>query len=365
MAAENMTPPKPMVSVLGLERKTITETASFPGRVAPVRQVAIRPQVDGIITEVLFYPGSFVEKGQPLYQIDPTRYRAGLAAAQAEKERIETNISFLETRMERYQKLVKNGAVSQQDFEDVKTQLDEAKAELAVAQANVNTAQVELDFTVVRATIKGQAGRTRVSDGALAHSNQEENTLTVITQIDPMNIDLQLTTAQAIDLRARFGVQAALPVNVVLGTGKTPYPHTGKVMFTEATTSPSTDAVFLRAEFANPDGILMPGTYAKATISYGEREVLLVPQRAAIRQPDGSLTVWSVDAKNIAQPLPIKVSAAWQDQWIVESGLAAGDIVVMTGYQKIRPGAEVQTQPWVTDAEPKNADAKPAGAKQE
>src|SRR3990167_5055459 len=105
MAAENMAAPKPMVSVLKLERKTIVETASFPGRVAPVRQVAIRPQVDGVITEVMFYPGSFVEKGQPLYQIDPTRYSAALASAQAEKDRIQTNISFLETRMQRYQKI--------------------------------------------------------------------------------------------------------------------------------------------------------------------------------------------------------------------------------------------------------------------
>lgn len=363
LAAGNMAAPKPMVSVLTLERRTIIESASFPGRVAPVRQVSIRPQVDGIITEVLFRPGSFVEKGQPLYQIDSARYEAELATAKAEQERIQSNISFLETRMQRYQKLVRNGSVSQQDFEDVKTQLDEAKAELAVARARVNTAQISLGHTRVVATITGQAGRTRVSDGALAVANQTDNTLTVITQIDPMNIDLQLATAQAIDLRTRFGVQAELPVTVTLGTGKTPYPHTGKVMFTEATTAPTTDSVFLRAEFANPDGVLMPGTYAKATIVYGKREVLLVPQRATTRQPDGSLTVWVVDAANVAQPRPIQAGLAWQDQWIVESGLAAGETVVMTGYQKIRPGAEVQTQPWATDAEPKNADAKPAGAK--
>lgn len=362
LATENTAAPKPMVSVLTLERRTIVESASFPGRVAPVRQVSIRPQVDGIITDVLFRPGSFVEKGQPLYQIDSARYEAELATARAEQERIQSNISFLEARMQRYQKLVRNGSVSQQDFEDVKTQLDEAKAELAVARAKVNTAQISLGHTRVVATITGQAGRTRVSDGALALANRDDNTLTVITQIDPMNIDLQLTTAQAIDLRTRFGVQAELPVTVTLGTGKTPYPHTGKVMFTEATTAPTTDSVFLRAEFANPDGVLMPGTYAKATIAYGERDVLLVPQRATTRQPDGSLTVWVVDAANVAQPRPIQAGSAWQDQWIVASGLEAGETVVMTGYQKIRPGVEVQTQPWSTGAELQNADAKSAGA---
>jgi membrane fusion protein (multidrug efflux system) len=339
---------KPMVTVLAVQQNTIRETASFPGRVAPVRQVQIKPQVDGVITEVLYQPGSMVEKGQPLYQIDRTRYEASLESARARQQEIEAVIESLEPRMQRYASLVKNGAVSQQAYEDVKTELDELKAALIVAKANVKAAQVNLDFTTVRATITGQAGRTRVSDGAMARAGLEDNTLTVVTQIDPMNVDLQLNMNEALEIRQRFGIQAGLPVSITLGNSKSPYAHTGKIMFTEATVEPTTGAVFLRAEFPNPDGVLMPGTYAKSEIDLGEREVLLVPQRATTRQPDGTLMVWVVDAEGMANPRPIQASRTWQDQWVVDSGIQAGDTIIMTGYQKIGPGTAVQTQPWAS-----------------
>jgi membrane fusion protein (multidrug efflux system) len=337
---------KPMVSVFTVEQKSIRESAAFPGRVAPVRQVQIKPQVDGVITEVLYQPGSMVKKGQPLYQIDRTRYEAALTSARARQQEIEAVIESVEPRMQRYASLVKNGAVSQQTYEDVKTELDELKASLIVARANVEAAQVNLDFTTVRATITGQAGRTRVSDGAMARAGLEDNTLTVVTQIDPMNVDLQLNMNEALEIRQRFGIQAGLPVTITLGNSKTPYAHTGKIMFTEATVEPTTGAVFLRAEFPNPDGILMPGTYARSVIDFGERDVLLVPQRATTRQPDGTLMVWVVDAEGTANPRPIQASRSWQDQWVVESGIEAGDTIIMTGYQKIGPGTVVQTQPW-------------------
>lgn len=341
---------KPTVSVLRLEQSKIHETSNFPGRVAPVRQVSIKPQVDGIIKEVLYQPGSMVEKGQPLYQIDRTRYEAALQSARARQQEIEAVIESVEPRMQRYASLIKNGAVSQQTYEEVKTELDELKAALIVAKANVEAAQVDLQFTTVRATISGQAGRTRVSDGALARAGLDDNTLTVVTQIDPMNVDLQLTMNEAQALRQRYGIQAGLPVKVLLGNQKTPYVHSGKIMFTEATVDASTGAVFLRAEFPNPDGLLMPGTYAKAVIDFGEREVLKVPQRATTRKPDGSLMVWVVAEDGTANPRPIQVSRAWQDQWLVESGVEPGETIIITGYQKIGPGTVVQTKDWAAKA---------------
>lgn len=337
---------KPAVTVMTLARSTIHDRAEFPGRVAPVRQVAIKPQVDGVITEVLYQPGSMVKKGQPLYQIDRTRYEALLESARARQQEIEAVIKSLEPRMQRYASLVKNGAVSQQVYEDVKTELDELKAALLVAKANVQAAEVDIDFTTVRATITGQAGRTHVADGVLARTGLEDNTLTIVTQIDPMNVDLQLTMSEALALRQRFGIQAGLPVSVKLGNNKTAYAHTGKIMFIEATVDAATGAVFLRAEFPNPDAVLMPGTYAKAEVDLGKREVLLLPQRATTRQADGTLMVWVVDAEGEANPRPIQASQAWQDQWVVASGIEAGETIIMTGYQKIGPSTAVQTQPW-------------------
>lgn len=341
--------PPQSVAVLKLELQTITLTHQLPGRVSPYRQSQVRPQVDGIITERLFEEGADVEKGQQLYQIDDARYKAALNSAKADLKSAEANVKTVEARAKRYEDLVKINAVSEQEYDDVKAQFDQAIAAIAVAQAAVDLAQVNLDYTKVYAPISGRISRSFVTEGALVTANQSQH-LATITQLDPVYIDMQQSGSEAIHLRARMAGKDAIPIHLMLDdkTGRD-YPQDGTLKFSEVTVDETTGSIALRALMPNPGGLLLSGLFVRATLDLGEDEVLLVPQRASIRNPDGGLTVWVVDETGQAQSRPIQVEQAYQDSWIVTDGLKVGDSVIVEGYQKVGPGAPVSPVPWKRD----------------
>lgn len=355
--AGSMAMPPQSVAVLKMETRKITFTHQLPGRVSPYRQSQVRPQVDGIITERLFEEGADVEKGQQLYQIDDARYKAALNSAKADLKSAEANVKTVEARAERYEDLVKINAVSKQEYDDVKAQLDQATASIAVAQAAVDVAQVNLDYTKVYAPISGRISRSFVTEGALVTANQSQHMAT-ITQLDPVYIDMQQSGSEAIHLRARMAGKEAIPVHLILDdkTGKD-YPHNGELKFSEVTVDETTGSIALRALMPNPDGLLLPGLFVRATLNLGEDDVLLVPQRASVRTPEGGLTVWVIDEKNQAHPRPIEVEQAYEDSWIVTSGLKAEDSVIVQGYQKVAPGTPVSPIPW-KEASPQSSGAR-------
>jgi len=338
--------PPQAVTVFEVKPQTITFTHQLPGRISPYRQSQVRPQVDGIITERLFEEGADVEKGQQLYQIDDARYKAALNSAKADLASARANVKTVEARAERYAELVKINAVSEQEYDDVKAQYDQAMAAIAVAQAAVDVAQVNLDYTKVYAPISGRISRSFVTEGTLVTANQAQF-LATITQLDPVYIDIQQSGSEAIHLRSRMMGKEIIPVHLVLDdkTGKD-YPHEGALKFSEVTVEETTGSIALRALIANPDSLLLPGLFVRATLDLGQDDVLLVPQRAAIRTPEGSLTTWVVDETGKAQPRPIQVEQAYKDNWIVTDGLKVGDAVIVEGYQKVRPGTPVSPVPW-------------------
>ncbi|MCF8496188.1 MAG: efflux RND transporter periplasmic adaptor subunit [Alphaproteobacteria bacterium] len=339
------------VSVLELKRETIALTRSLPGRVSAFRQSQVRPQVNGIITKRLFEEGANVQKGDQLYQIDDARYKAALASAQADLTSARSNITSIQARASRYEELVKIDAVSHQEYDDVKAQLDQANAGVAVAKAAVDVAQVNLGYTKVYAPISGRIGRSLVTEGALVTANQEQ-ALSIITQLDPVYVDMQQSGTEAMELQGQMGGQDAVPVSVFVGDNTVlAYPHEGALKFSEVTIDETTGSITLRAIVPNPDSVFLPGLFVRATIDVGEKEVLLVPQRAATRMPDGSLSVWIVDEGNKAQMRSVQVDSAYKDNWIVSSGMEAGDKIIVEGYQKIGPGAEVVPSPWVPPAD--------------
>ena len=338
--------PPPQVAVLKLKEEVIDLTHELPGRVSAARQSQVRPQVDGIIVERLFEEGSYVEKGQQLYQIDAARYEASLNSALADLKSTQANTKFVEARSKRIQRLRKNGAVSQQDFEDVEIELEQAKAAEAVAQAAVDLAKVSLNYTKVYAPIAGRIGRSLVTEGALVTANQTQ-ALTVITQLDPVYVDMQLSGVQVLKLQSYVAGSKALPVDLVMGnTDEFNYPHTGQLKFSEVTVAESTGSVTLRAVIPNPEGTLLPGLFVRAQLSLGQQSVILVPQRATTRTPEGQITVWKVDADNRARPTGISVSSTHGSDWVVTDGVSVGDQLIIAGYQKLGPGAEVSTTPW-------------------
>ena len=345
-AGQSKAQPAPRVSVTTVSRQPVTFEVVLPGRVTPFRQSQVRPQVDGVITERLFQEGAQVEKGQQLYQIDDARYSAQLNSAVADLRSAEANLKTLEAKARRYEDLVSRNAISRQEFDDVIAQKDQAVASINVAKAAVDLAQVNLDYTKVYAPISGQISRSYVSEGALVTTNQSQQ-LATITQLNPIYVDMQESGQAIVTIRREMQRQQELPVSLSFDEAAVDkYEHKGVVKFSEVTVEQTTGSVTLRAEVPNPDGLLMPGMFVKAHVITDEKDALLVPQRAATRQPDGTLTVFVVNARDEVEPRQLKTTDSYQDMYVVAAGLSEGDRVIVTGYQKVQPGTKVNASEW-------------------
>ena len=337
--------PQP-VSTLTLTMQSINFSQQLPGRISSFRQSEIRPQVDGIITERLFEEGAQVVKGQQLYQIDDKRHKAALNSAVADLKSANALLKTGQSREKRYKDLVKINAVSVQEYDDVKADYDQAIASVAVAQAAVDVAKVNVDYTKVYAPISGYISRSFVTEGALVTANQTQY-LTRITQLDPVYVDMQQSSSEAMDLRARMMSNQAVPVHVILDEKtNTRYPLAGEVKFSEVTIDEGTSSIVLRALMPNPDGLLLSGLFVQASLDLGKQNVLLVPQRATTRTPSGGLVAWVVE-EGKAQQRAIEVDGAHKDKWIVTAGLNEGEEVIVEGYQKVKTDSPVAAVPWV------------------
>ena len=344
--AQGQARPPQSVSVVTIKPQSITHEYVLPGRVMPSRQSHVRPQVDGVITERLFEEGAQVEKGQQLYQIDDVRYRARLNSAIADKKSAQANLKALEAKARRYDDLVAQNAISKQEYDDVVAQKDQAVAAISVAESAVELARVNLEYTKVYAPISGQISRSFVTEGALVTTNQSQQ-LATITLLDPIYVDMQESGNAIMSLRQQMRKQQSLPVSLSMDeTAQTEYPHEGEVKFSEVTVEESTGSVTLRAEVPNPDGDLMPGMFVKAHVKTGDEQVLMVPQRATTRQPNGVLSVMIVNDDNKVEQRTLKTAKVHNDQYVVSDGISQGDRVIVTGYQKVQPGASVTPQPW-------------------
>ena len=344
-AGQQAMPPQP-VSVLTIARQSVTHEMNLPGRVTPSRQSQVRPQVDGVITERLFEEGAQVEKGQQLYQIDDARYRAQLNSTIADVKSAEANLKTLEAKARRYDDLIKQNAISRQEYDDVIAQKEQAQAAIIVAEAAVDLARVNLGYTKVYAPISGRISRSFVTEGTLATTNQTQQ-LATITQLNPIFIDMQESGRAILTLRQAMQKQGSMPVELTLdeATGKK-YEHTGSVKFSEVTVDESTGSVALRAEMPNPDGLLLPGLFVKGHVITGTEQALLVPQRATMRQQDGSLSVYVVNSNDEVEARALKTSDIYKDQYIATSGISEGDRLIVSGYQKVKPGSKVNTSEW-------------------
>lgn len=340
-AVTKPTAPPVEVSVATIGMSKIAANESLPGRVTPFRQSEVRPQVEGIITQQMFEEGSNVEKGQQLYQIDDSRYKALFNSATADLRSAEAEVKSVQAKAARSESLIKINAVSQQEHEETVATYAKAKAGVAVAQAAIDLAKVNLDYTRVYAPISGRIGRSYVTEGALVSSNQQQ-ALATITQLNPVYVDIQQSGSgiEIEQLRARLSGQDSIPVTLLV-TGKSGtenYPHEGSLKFSEVTVDATASSVTLRALFENPEGKLLPGMFVRTVLHLGSSEAVVVPQRATTRTADGQLKVWIIDVDNKATQKTIKSDQAYEDQWVVTEGLKPGDRVIMEGYQKVRDG---------------------------
>jgi membrane fusion protein (multidrug efflux system) len=343
-------PPAPEVAVVTVESRPVTLVTELPGRTAPYGIAEVRPQVNGLILKRLFTEGTDVKAGTVLYQIDPAPYQAALDAAKASLARSEANLVAARLRAERYKGLVAINAVSQQDYDDAVAALGQIEASIAADKAAIRTAEINLGYTQVRSPIAGRIGRSSVTPGALVTANQAD-ALAVVQQLDPIYVDLTQSSAELLRLRRDLAEgrlksdKGQAVVRLLLEDG-TPYDRTGRLQFSEVSVDERTGAVTLRAVFPNPDGVLLPGMYVRAVMEEGTKvDGLLVPQQAVTRDPKGGATTLVVTPDDMVEMRQIEATRAVGDQWLVTSGLEAGERVIVEGIQRVRPGIQVRVAP--------------------
>jgi membrane fusion protein (multidrug efflux system) len=341
-----MQQPAQTVSVITLEKENVEISMDLPGRVTPFRQSNVRPQVEGVIIKRFFEEGAQVKQGQQLYQIDDARYRAQLNSALADVKSAVANQKTMQAKAARYKDLVSKNAVSQQDYDDVIAQNEQANAKISVAEANVDVAKVNLDYTKVYAPIDGQISRSYVTEGALVTGNQTQQ-LASITQLDPVYIDMQESGSAILELRKEMQQKQELPVSLVINESSNEmYAQQGHLKFSEVTIDQSTGSVTLRAIVPNSNGILLPGLFVKARVHVGAKEAVLVPHRATMRQADGSLVIYLIDDENTVVAKKINPIKSIGSNYAVSSGIESGEQLIISGYQKVRPGVVVNPMPW-------------------
>lgn len=336
--------PLPEVEVVELEARTITRVAELPGRVVAARIAEIRPQVSGIVLERLFEQGARVEAGQLLYRIDESPYRAAVDRARAERDRAQAAVDATALRERRFAALLQQRSVSQQDYDDLAALLRQQQAELAVAEAALRAAEVDLAFTRIKAPIDGVVGPALITIGALVTANQAEP-LARVTALDPIFVDLRQPVGELARLRAASS-GPKLAVELVRPDGSM-YDRTGRLEVRDVAVDPATATVRLRAEFPNPDGLLLPGMYVHARVALGEQpDVVLAPQRGIQRNPRGEAEAIVVDAEGMTEVRRVVTGAAIGSDWVIEDGLAAGERIVVAGSQRIQPGQRVRPLPF-------------------
>jgi membrane fusion protein (multidrug efflux system) len=323
------------VEVVTINPGAVTVTQDLPGRLQAWRTAQIRARVEGIVEKRLFTEGSDVKAGDTLFLIDPRTYVAARDAAQADVEAARLVV-------ERYKPLLELKAVSQQE-------LDTAMARYKQAQAALARAALDVENTRVPAPIPGRIGRALVTEGALV-GRGEATQLAVIEQIDPIYVNFTQPGSELLRLQAaiksgRLKRAESIKVELLLEDGSL-YPLPGKILFSDLAVDPGTGAVSMRAQFPNPDRLLLPGMFVRVRFPAALADnALRVPLRAVQGGPQGQF-VMLVTKEGKVVPQPIKTSGMAGGDFIIGEGLKGGERVIVNGLQKVRPDMQVKAIPW-------------------
>jgi membrane fusion protein (multidrug efflux system) len=337
------------VGVVTLTPQRVAITEALPGRTSPFRISDVRPQVNGIILKRMFIEGSEVTEGQQLYQIDPASYQAAYDSAKAALAKAEATLAVDRLTEQRQKKLVDTHVIAPQDYDTTYATMKEAEADVALNKASVETAQINLNYTKVLSPISGRIGRSSVTEGALV-TNGQTTALATVQQLDPIYVDLTQASSQLLRLQRELNNgqlksvrDQNAEVHLILEDG-TEYPESGTLQFSEVSVDQGTGSVTLRAVFANPRQVLLPGMFVRAQVEEGVNEqAILVPQRGVTRNQQGQPTALVVGANSKVELRRLHTERTIGENWLVTSGLNAGDKVIIDGLQKVAPGAEVKT----------------------
>ncbi|MEA3540654.1 MAG: efflux RND transporter periplasmic adaptor subunit [Pseudomonadota bacterium] len=336
------------VGVVTLSTQNVTVASELPGRTVSTSMSEVRPQVSGIIQKRLFTEGSMVRAGQPLYQIDQRLYRASRDEALATLASAQATAAAAQAKAQRYRSLGDTEAVSAQDRDDVIATARQAQAAVQQARASLQTSNVNLEFTLVRAPISGRIGRTLFTPGALVTASQTDP-LTTIQQLDPIYVDVTQSSAQLLALRRSLASGKTLPASATIRLkleDGSDYPLEGRIEFAEPIVDPDSGTVTLRARFPNPDGLLLPGMFVRVVAPQSVvPNAILAPQQGIARDPKGNATALVVTKANKVEQRTVTAAQAIGDKWLITAGLKAGDRLIVEGTDKVQPDATVKPVP--------------------
>ena len=344
---ETSSGPAPQVTVLTLKNQPVTLTRSLPGRTSAYLIAEVRPQVSGIVKRRLFIEGGNVTAGQVLYDLDDSLYRAQYNSAKASLQKAQATLQAARLAAKRSAELVGIEAVSAQDNETAVAALGQADADVAAAQAAVDSGAVNLAYAHIVAPISGRIGKSTVTQGALVTAGQAAP-LATIQQLDPIYVEVNQSSSEWLALKQDIDAgrvetdRAAAPAKILLENGAA-YPHEGQLQFSDVTVDPSTGNFLLRAIVPNPRLLLLPGMYVRAILNEGLlTQALLAPQVGITRDAKGNGSAMVVNRAGKVEARSVRVSRTLGDQWLVEEGLSAGDRLIVEGLQKVQPDMPVQ-----------------------
>ncbi len=354
--------PPPQVSVVTVQPKDTAITFEYTGQTAGSRETEVRARVSGILQRRLFEEGSTVKAGASLFQIDPANLQTQVASTDATIAVAEARLNQTKRDMARLAPLIAEKAISQKEFDDSKSAVESAEANLKQARAQANEAKLNLGYTRVIAPISGVTGTAAKADGSLVNS---ADMLTTIVQVNPIYVNFSVSEGDMLKLNKQMANgQVAVPgkksnngsvafgVTVKLSDGST-FPRQGKMNFASEKLNPTTGSFDARAEIANPDGTLRPGQFVRVVLGGASRtQSITVPQRAILDGPMGKM-VFKVTPDNKLAPQPVEVDGWSNGEWIVTKGLVAGDRVMADGIIKAnQPGMTVTPVPFVAGGAP-------------
>jgi len=338
----------PQVGYVVLQPTSVPITTELAGRTTAYESSEVRPQVSGLIRHRYFTEGSLVHKGQPLYQIDPSLYRAATNQAQANLASAAANAEATRIKAERYKPLADIQAVAKQDYTDAAAQARQAAAAVAQNRAALDTAKINLRYTTVPAPISGRIGRSLFTEGALVTAGQADP-LATIQRLDPIYVDIQQSSAALLTLRRQLQsgglVATRADVHLKLEDGSD-YGYAGTVEFSEVVVAPENRTVTLRARFPNPQGLLLPGMFVRASFAQSiDNSAYLVPQQAVARDPKGNATIFIVGPGNKAVRRTVTATRTVGANWVVTDGINPGDKIITQGVGKVKPNQPVVPVP--------------------
>ena len=363
LAQDGQMPPSG-VGVIVIQPENLAVTSELPGRISATQVADVRPRVNGIIESRDFEQGSVVAEGDVLFRLDRATYEIAVEAAKATVARAEAVLVDARATERRYASLNERNITSQAEYETAMAARLQAEAALAEANAQLRAAEVNLGFTEIRAPISGRIGRAQVTEGALVSAQGE--VLTTIQQLDPVYADMQQPVSELLRLRAELAsgrlteVEPGAARVVLLLDDGSQYEHAGKLLFAEAAVERSSGQVTLRAEFPNPDGVLLPGMYVRVSVEQAtSAAAIAIPSQAVQRSASGAAQVYVVTAEGTAALKPVVLGRATGNRVIVEEGLSEGETLIVDGFQKMGPGAPVAPVCW---SDPSLAQAAPPEA---